>query len=101
MGKVPLAVFWIYTDYQNLKYMNTFTRMMALLLLVAGCAPKETPSTENVPPTQQEMQETPTADTALEFSEHGLSFTVPETWAKSEFSISLTPRNTTIRVFAI
>ena len=38
MGKVPLAVFWIYSDYQNLKYMNTFTRMMALLLLVTGCA---------------------------------------------------------------
>ena len=64
-----------------------FVCVLTALLLAAGCAPKETPSTETAPPTQQEMQETPTADTALEFSEHGLSFTVPETWAKSEFSM--------------
>jgi len=57
------------------------------LLLVAGCAPKEAPNTDTPTPNQQEMQDSPTANMTREFAEHGLSFTIPETWAKSEFSV--------------
>lgn len=65
-----------------------FVCALLAFVLVAGCSPKEAPNTDAPEQGQQEeMQDTPTSNVTQEFAEHGLSFTVPETWAGNEFSV--------------
>lgn len=66
-----------------------FRLLCAALALVTlmGCSPAETPNTDTPNPPDTPTQDMPASDMTQEFAEHGLSFTVPENWAKNEFSM--------------